>query len=200
MFLPSPCTGKIRSVGGGRYEAYMIPPARSNHASFLELNPSNGALLMAWFSGTSEGDNNCSIVVAYSTKNSSQWSSSTLASRQNGFSNQNPVLYYDTHLSKFRLYHSHQKAKIGRGRGEKRRGGGEEGMRKTTEGGRGDFVGSYENTSRIWTCESEDQLGRKWTEPEELMNEAGSFDRNRIVQSLRPNTLIFPIYYARTLS
>ena len=53
--------GVVRPTGDGRKEAYMIPPYKSNHASFLELLPS-GELVMAWFSGTAEGANNCSLL------------------------------------------------------------------------------------------------------------------------------------------
>ena len=53
--------GKIRKTADGRYEAYLVPPAASNHASFLELLP-NDDLALAWFSGSAEGADNCSIV------------------------------------------------------------------------------------------------------------------------------------------
>ncbi len=59
----------------------MIPPYQSNHASFLELLPS-GDLVMAWFSGTAEGANNCSIVVARLPSGSDQWSKALLVSRR----------------------------------------------------------------------------------------------------------------------
>ncbi len=172
MFFP----GTIRYDGKGRYEAYMIPPYHSNHASFLERNPSSGSLLMAWFSGTAEGANKCSIVVANLPPNSTQWSKSTLVSQQDGYSNQNPVLFYDSRINNFRLYHSHQKASISMVDESK--------------------VGGGESTSTIWSCQSQDQLGTQWTEPKELLKELGSFDRNRIISSLQSNTLIFPIYYA----
>jgi len=162
----------------GRYEAYMIPPYHSNHASFLERNPNNGALFMAWFSGTAEGADKCSIVVAHLPLNSTQWTKATLVSQQEGYSNQNPVLFYDTLISNLRLFHSHQKATV---------------HGKSAGDGKAE---SDESTSQIWTCQSEDQLGSMWTEPKELLKEEGSFDRNRIIQSLQPNTLIFPIYYA----
>ena len=63
--------GVVRDVGDGRYEAYMIPPDKANHASFLEQLPT-GELLMAWFSGTKEGANKCSIVMAHLPANGSQ--------------------------------------------------------------------------------------------------------------------------------
>ena len=33
--------GKIRKTADGRHEAYLVPPAASNHASFLELLPND---------------------------------------------------------------------------------------------------------------------------------------------------------------
>lgn len=87
--------GKVRKTGDGRYEAYLVPPAASNHASFLELLP-NGDLLLAWFAGKAEGANNCSIVLARLPYKSDQWSTATLVSRRPGYSNQNPVLFLDS--------------------------------------------------------------------------------------------------------
>lgn len=49
----------------------MIPPAKANHASFLEQLP-GGTLALAWFSGTKEGADKCSIVLATLPTNSSQ--------------------------------------------------------------------------------------------------------------------------------
>ena len=73
----------------------MVPPAAANHASFLELLP-HGELLLAWFSGTAEGADNCSIVIAHLPSGSEQWSNASLVSRRPGYSNQNPVLFLDT--------------------------------------------------------------------------------------------------------
>jgi predicted neuraminidase len=99
--------GVIRPTGDGRNEAYMIPPYKTNHASFLELLPS-GELVMAWFSGTAEGANNCSIVLARLPSRSQQWSKANLTARRNGYSNQNPVLFYDNTTGVLYLYHSQQ--------------------------------------------------------------------------------------------
>ena len=46
--------GKLRNATDGTIEAYMIPPFKSSHASFIEPCP-NGDLVMAWFSGSAEG-------------------------------------------------------------------------------------------------------------------------------------------------
>ncbi len=147
----------------------MIPPSKSNHASFLEIGAS-GTVLMAWFSGISEGADKCSIVVAHLLENSTQWSNATLVSRRDGYSNQNPVMYFDrTKNNTLNLFHSQQKATL--------------------------TVQNREDNSHIWTCQSVDALGTKWTEPKLIFAKDGSFDRNRIIQSLNGG-LIYPVYYS----
>ena len=102
-----------------------------------------------------------------------------------GYSDQNPVLYYNSLINNYRLFHSHQKAKSNALR-----------EHQGIHGGEGDVeVGSDESTSSIWMCDCQDQLGTQWTEPRELLKEAGLFDRNIIMPSLQSNTIIF-IYYA----
>lgn len=52
--------GKLRNATDGTMEAYMIPRFKASHASFIEPCP-NGDLVMAWFSGTAEGESDVSI-------------------------------------------------------------------------------------------------------------------------------------------
>lgn len=162
----------------------MVPPAEANHASFLELLP-KGDLAMAWFSGTAEGANNCSIVVAHLSSGSDQWTNASVVSRRPGYSNQNPVLFVDptgqvpstltliTALTNpplaqvLYLFHSQQPAST---------------------------LSSPEAEGNIWMLQSFDG-GLNWTAPENLFKEKGSFDRNRIIYSLTGDW-IFPIYYA----
>ena len=99
----------MRAVGDGSYEAYMIPPNKANHASFLELLPT-GDLLIAWFSGTKEGQNDVSIYTARLPLGTDQWSNASLVSRRDGYSNQNPVLFYDPTTKILNLWHSQQPA------------------------------------------------------------------------------------------
>lgn len=186
LTLAADYDGKIRDAGDGRFEAYMIPPSRSNHASFLELIPQNGILVMGWFSGTGEGEDKCSIVVAHLLANATQWSNATLVSRRDGYSNQNPVLYYDSEKGVLNLFHTQQKAKSMRLIGGRRRRG----------ANHSSAVGSEEGTSHIWQCVSTDQIGIKWSQPKEIFAKDGSFDRNRIVKSTVDGSLIYPIYYA----
>lgn len=165
--------GVVRPAGDGRYEAYMIPPYKSNHASFLELLPS-GELLMAWFSGTAEGANNCSIVLARLSNGSTQWSKASLVSRREGYSNQNPVLFYDKQSRSVFLFHSQQPAsgKVG-----------------------SHLRSGSEEKAHIWMLHSDNSSGTTWTSPQLVFGKDGSFDRNRIILSLA-NEWIFPIYYA----
>lgn len=164
--------GVVRPTGDGRYEAYMIPPYRSNHASFLEVLPT-GDLLMAWFSGVAEGANQCSIVLARLPKGSAQWSKAVLVSRRDGYSNQNPVLYYNRQKAGLYLFHSQQPAS-GQFRAE---------------------LLNSEEKAHIWMLQSVGGTGMNWTAPKLVFGKNGSFDRNRIILSLE-NDWIYPIYYA----
>ena len=102
--------GVLRNVSDGTMEAYMIPPFASNHASFIE-KLSNGDLVMAWFSGTSEGESNVAIVFSQLKNNSNQWAKAQVVSQRKGYSNQNPVLFYDDKMDTLYLFHSQQEAK-----------------------------------------------------------------------------------------
>ena len=53
--------GILRNATDGTLEAYMIPPFKSNHASFIQQCP-NGDLVMAWFSGSKEGTSGVRLV------------------------------------------------------------------------------------------------------------------------------------------
>ena len=173
---PAEYDGIVRPTSDGRYEAYMIPPYKSNHASFLELLPS-GELLMAWFSGKAEGANNCSIVLARLPANSMHWSKASLISRREGYSNQNPVLFFDVGSNSLYLFHSQQPA----------------------EDSAGTFLTSAEAKAHIWMLHSEDGSGMTWTAPQLVFGRDGSFDRNRIILSLT-NEWIYPIYFACKLN
>ena len=131
----------------------MIPPNKANHASFIELLPT-GDLLIAWFSGTKEGQNDVSIYIARLASGSDQWSNASLVSRRDGYSNQNPVLYYDSSTKILNLWHSQQPADKG------------------------------ETDANVWHLQSTDGKGINWTKPVDLLTKPGSFDRNRIIPSL----------------
>lgn len=102
--------GIVRNSTDGTLEAYMIPPFQSNHASFLERLP-NGDMVMAWFSGSSEGESDVAIVVSRLLNGTAQWTKAKVVSQRKGYSNQNPVFHYDNKTRNLYLFHTQQEAK-----------------------------------------------------------------------------------------
>lgn len=145
--------GKVRPVGDGSYEAYLIPPNKANHASFIEQLPT-GDLMIAWFSGSKEGQNDVSIYIARLSSGTDKWSNASLVSRQDGYSNQNPVLYYDSTTKILNLWHSQQ------------------------------LAGKGESNANVWHLQSTDGRGMNWTKPKDFLKKPGAFDRNRVITSL----------------
>jgi predicted neuraminidase len=90
----------------------MIPPYKSNHASTIEQLP-DGTLAVAWFSGEKEEADGCAIVFATLPAGSKQFTKAATLSERDGYSNQNPVLFYDPKTKILHLYHSQAKAKSG---------------------------------------------------------------------------------------
>lgn len=109
---PGHFDGVIRPVGDGSFEAHLIPPFKSNHAATIE-QLSDGTLTLAWFSGEAEEANDCSIVFASLPPNGTAWSPARNVSGRWGYSNQNPVLFYDTFKSTLHLFHSQAPARSG---------------------------------------------------------------------------------------
>lgn len=159
--------GVVRPDKDGTYSAYMIPPYETNHASTIEQLP-DGTLLAAWFSGRHEEANRLAIVFARLPAGSKQWTNATTVSVQDGYANQNPVLFYDHAANVIRLFHSHAKAESG------------------------------ESKSVIYHLESSDNGTTWSTptlfKPGSF---SGAFPRNRIIPAL-DGGLIFPIYNAAT--
>ena len=102
--------GMVRPESDGSFSAYMIPPYKDSHASTIELLP-DGRLAAAWFSGEKEEASGCAIV--FSRLNGTSWSKAATLSKRDGYSNQNPVLFYDTVHKKLHLFHSQAKAESG---------------------------------------------------------------------------------------
>eukprot|EP01044_Picomonas_judraskeda_P029588 COSAG03_NODE_10309_length_658_cov_1.386404_1_plen_153_part_01 len=78
------CTGHVGpdpTHQDGRSAAWIPPPAHNNHASFLHELP-DGDLGLVFFSGTEEGQFNCSVYYARLTKGEKQWSTPQLISRR----------------------------------------------------------------------------------------------------------------------
>ena len=104
--------GVVRDAGDGSQVAYMQPPYKSNHASTLEKLP-GGGLIAAWFSGEREEASGCAIVVSRLEAGSMKWTAPITVSKREGYSNQNPVLYYSSETKLTHLYHSQAEAKSG---------------------------------------------------------------------------------------
>jgi predicted neuraminidase len=109
---PAHFDGVIRDAGDGSFEAHLIPPFKSNHAATIEQLP-DGTLTLAWFSGAAEEANDCSIVFASLPPNGTAWSAARNVSGRWGYSNQNPVLFFDTFKRVLHLFHSQAPAKSG---------------------------------------------------------------------------------------
>ena len=152
----------------------MIPPFQSNHASFLELLP-NGDLLLAWFSGTKEGENGVAIVISRLPNGTDQWSKAGVVSRRDGYSNQNPVLFYDNRTKITHLFHSQQPA-----------------AKFSSQVAPTRVSAEYD--AKIWTLNSTD-MGSTWSPPYKQFSKDGSFDRNRVVRRLDGDWML-PMYYA----
>lgn len=78
------CTGHVGpdpTHQDGRSAAWIPPPAHNNHASFLHELP-DGDLGLVFFSGTEEGQFNCSVYYARLPRGEKQWSTPQLISRR----------------------------------------------------------------------------------------------------------------------
>eukprot|EP01101_Sappina_pedata_P012313 TRINITY_DN8439_c0_g1_i1.p1 TRINITY_DN8439_c0_g1~~TRINITY_DN8439_c0_g1_i1.p1 ORF type:complete len:396 (+),score=74.22 TRINITY_DN8439_c0_g1_i1:40-1188(+) len=143
--------GIVKQTDDGRYTTLLHPAFKESHASFLEVLP-NGDLLCAWFSGMHEGYSGVAIVMSRLVYGSSQWSDFEVLSQREGYSNQNPVIYYDPSRNQVQLYHSQQPA---------------------SENG-------DETMAHIWRLVSEDN-GYSWSKPELAFDHEGIFCKNRMV-------------------
>jgi len=113
---PLPYDGLIRPSLDGSSIAYMNPlTGPSNHASFLEQFPSEAPfeLGLVWFSGAKEEANKCAIVYSRLPRGSQQWTNASVISVRNNYSNQNPVLFFDTLSDTLHCFHSSAPAESG---------------------------------------------------------------------------------------
>lgn len=158
--------GLVRPQKDGSLVAYMDPPNIANHASSIEQLP-DGTLLLAWFSGIKEEANKCAIAVSRLPAGSSQWSKPMIVSERDGFSNQNPVLYYDASTKTTFLYHSQLAA------------------------------GAGEGLDNLWILQSTDSgvsWSKPSVFLDKSKDGKGIFDRNRII-SRADGSLLFPLYW-----
>lgn len=89
--------------------AYLPPIFRNAHFSFIELLP-NGDLICVFFSGYQEGYDGVAIVLSYLEKDSTQWTKPFIVKQTEGYSNQNPVIFYNPVNNHLYLWYTSQKA------------------------------------------------------------------------------------------
>ena len=111
---PLPFDGLVRAQPDGSRVAYMAPPAAANHAASIEQLP-GGALILAWFSGAAEEAPGCAIAVSRLAAGAVQWEAPRVVAERDGYSNQNPVLFYDAQAGAVRLFFSQLAANAGEG-------------------------------------------------------------------------------------
>mmetsp|Transcript_16241 Transcript_16241/g.47674 ORF Transcript_16241/g.47674 Transcript_16241/m.47674 type:complete len:390 (-) Transcript_16241:129-1298(-) len=168
--------GVLRDGGDGRLDALLLPPFPSSHGSMVEQLGTDGSLVMAWFSGSGEGQDGVSIVLAQlpaeEVHEGGVWSNATAISTRPGYSNQNPVLHFEpdaTGQGWLHVFHSQQPADQG------------------------------ESNSTIWylksTVDGDPACFGEWSSATEIFSEPGSYVRNRIVQELDGSWLL-PMYYS----
>ncbi|CAF1029342.1 unnamed protein product [Adineta ricciae] len=104
--------GIIHRASDGTSYAYLAPPLKGNHASSIEKLTPSDTLAIAWFTG-GEGTPNCSIAVSLLQRGSQQFTPGVIVSERVNYSNQNPVLYWDSQTQILHLYHSSQLGNAG---------------------------------------------------------------------------------------
>lgn len=165
-----PMDNEIRKnrANSDRVSAILMPPESSSHASSLLALP-NGDVLLAWFSGKSEGGDNVGIAVSKLKKGETKWSQAKFVSKAQHRSAQNPVLMRnnnpnDKEDSKHvRIVHSSQAAYEGQG------------------------------TSDMRSLFSTDG-GEAWSKPVVVDHKNGAFPKNSAIRALNGD-LILPMYY-----
>ena len=144
----------------------MSPPNLANHAATIEQLP-DGTILLAWFSGIKEEADKCAIAFSRLPAGSAQWTPPVIVSERDGFSNQNPVLFYDATTRTTWLYHSQLQA------------------------------GAGEGLDNLWVLQSGDgglSWSKPAVFLDMSGDKKGIFDRNRIIPRA-DGSLLFPLYW-----
>ena len=165
--------GKLRTADSdGRLDAYMAVPCPSSHASFVETLGADGAIAVAWFCGEGEGQDLVSILISILPGGAAEGASFTapqVVSQREGYSNQNPVLYFEPGASTLHLLHNSQEAN------------------------------ANESTSTVWYLSAPAEAvaagGGQWTKPVQVLPVPSSFVRNRVQLTLNGDWLL-PMYYS----
>ena len=192
------CTGRVAPdpthKSDGRRVAWMVPPDHNNHASFIHELP-DGDLGLVWFSGTEEGQFNCSIFYSRLPSGSSQWTPPMLISRRFDWSNENPNLMTDPKTGWLIAHHSSQPASNCRGDPTNSGHNGSPCCPANTLLSPGPST-SCEHYAEIWRVVSKDGKGETWEEPRPFLSTPASFSRNRPIQ-LSGGEWLFPMFYAQ---
>lgn len=100
--------GRVRAIGGDRFEAFLPSPMVQNHAAFLEFLD-DGTVVCVWFGGTLEGKADISIYAATLAPGADRWSNYVRLSDDPNRSEQNPVLWRND-SGILQLFHTAQPA------------------------------------------------------------------------------------------
>jgi len=126
-------------------QAYLKIIRPQSHAPNLTLL-ANGDILCVWFAGSKEGRSGVGIALSRLPHQAKIWSDPSMITYQEGYSHQNPVLFYHPDQKKLYLWHTSQ----------------EDGMGQCNS-----------NVYQLTTTDLTGQTG--WSDPVKIFNKPGSF-------------------------
>lgn len=150
--------------------AYLPTIFRSSHCSFLELIP-NGDLVCVYFSGYKEGVDGVSIVLSYLEKDSNKWTKPFIVKQTKGYSNQNPVIFYNSTNNHLYLWYASQVA--------------------------GNTFRENEDTVKLFqmSCDlNKNPEYQVWSEPNQVMGNEILMAKGYPLFYKEENRLLFPVY------
>lgn len=181
--------GKITQADGrlcknpqkGYIQSFIVSDQDHHHAPCIEVIPSG--LACAFFAGKDEGLDGTSIYVSYLDRGQETWSKPIRASYRAGYSNQNPVLWFDKSSNTLNLYHSSQPASK-----------------------KADGLMPYESRSTVFNVKASGGSHRSWGSPQQMWSEVknegrpgsdnvGVLTKNRVIVS--QGKVILPVFSIR---
>lgn len=170
-----------KNPGKGYIQGFIVSDQDHHHAPCIEVTPSG--LACAFFAGKDEGLDGTSIYVSYLDHGQDTWTTPIRVSYRSGFSNQNPVLWYNKSGNTLHLFHSSQPAAP-----------------------KADGLMSYESRSVIYTAVASGPGYRTWGSPQQMWSEVknisragsdnvGVLTKNRVVET--GGKVILPIFSIR---
>lgn len=161
--------GVVRDAGNGRWDAYMIPPFKSNHNSMVEQT-ADGRLHMTWLSGTKEGADGWGVVYAQldssQLQKGSAWSKAEPIAKESGWAMGGNSIYADDTTSVLHVYHARREA------------------------------GKGETEADVWHLSSKikaDGTIKGFGDSKKVFKKPGSYTKNRVVELLDGSHLV-PTY------